>query len=236
VLSVYLPMDGEAAKPAANLTPYYGRITIAPPLPTDCARELVWLHPHPNLKLMLLLERRPGELGELLELAFRAPLGPEEQERTLGGIPGSDWRELGLRPEKLPKLVENNPMVAIECLLKLLGGAKERNRYLSELVNMDVTLHSMEVVNRLATAQKEELLPREFMRLYISNCISSCENILNRNAQNRLVRLVCVFLQSLIKNKIVNVQDLFVEVQAFCIEFSRIREAAALFKLLKTIE
>ena len=182
-------------------------------------------------------ERSYNSTNALMMTAISSSLNPNQQQELIKEI-RDESKNLSVKacclPNKLPELIENNPRVAVEFVLKVLNSTQS-DEYLASLVKMDITLHSIEVVKELSTT-----LPIEFLQSYINHCISSCGNIKNNFKQNRSVRLVCVFLKNLLRNKIISAQDcsqdLFFQIQTFCIEFSKIKEAAEVFTLLKSFE
>jgi hypothetical protein len=170
--------------------------------------ELLWIDPDNKHELVwddkMCADTSSGAtVRDLLVKGLKVTLSPTEQEDIITELANDPKLvfHCGITPRKLPQLVEHNPQIAVEILTKL-NNSTEINDYYEALGNMDMSLHSMEVVNRLTTAVE---LPKDFIRMYITNCISSCENAKqDKYMQNRLVRLVCVFLQSLIRNKIIN--------------------------------
>jgi len=238
-------------------------IRAGPPLHV-AEDEFAWLHPTEPSQLMPLWDptgmpeelERPAstssskseasskedqqpnrEMRQLMSKAVTNPLTRHDSQTLINFLHEEGdpkiVQQLGMNPAKFPDLVEYNPIVAHEVLLMVMN-TNQVTEYFQQLVSTDVTIHSMEVVNKVISTKE---LPEEFLNLYISTCISTCENIKDCFLQNRMVRLVCVFLQSLIRNKALNpAEDLSKEVQSFCVEFNQVREAAGLYKLLKQLE
>ncbi|UJR30640.1 hypothetical protein I4U23_018164 [Adineta vaga] len=219
-------------------------LRLVPPLHECTIDEFVWLSPLTNLDidtslfswddLMCMSKSIYSEVRLLMDKAYHGAINLQQQHKILEELDHDPdlVHHLGLTPQKLPLLVENNPSISINCLLKLIS-SNHMTEYLQVLVQMNMSLHSMEVVNRLSTSME---LPREFLHLYISTCIKTCDETKDKYLQSRFVRLVSVFIQSLIRNKVIDIKDLFLEVQGFCINFRHIKEASALFQLLKTFD
>merc|ERR1711962_88892 len=222
-------------------------ITIPPPLYEGPEDELEWLFPSDGYIFDVewddrMCQNNVGvtEVQRLYKVALQRKLENEEEQKFKEELKNEPKMldMIGLSDEMLPLLVEYNPMITVEILMIILKNKnkEEIKRYLRQITNINVTLQSLEVVNRLVTQVE---LPSDFIPYYITRCTKTCEDLEDRLQQGRLVRLVCVFLRALINNSLFDIKDcspMLIEVQGFCIQFSRIREAAGLFRLLKTMD
>ncbi|XP_022750845.1 CCR4-NOT transcription complex subunit 11-like isoform X4 [Durio zibethinus] len=153
-----------------GLIPHWIR-PLPPRFPVD--EELVWLNPDNNHELqwdqgMCADTSRGAAVKDLIAEALKGSLAPNQQQQVLVELVNDPKLvyHCGLTPRKLPELVENNPLIAVEVLTKLIN-SPEIAEYFTVLVNMDMSLHSMEVVNRLTTVVE---LPKEFA------CCSLCQS------------------------------------------------------------
>lgn len=118
-------------------------------------------------------------------------------------------------------------------------------------------LHSMEVVNRVFMSSSPPALPTEFLDAYIIAIVENTAAINDASMRHRFVRLICIFLNSIIRHAALctnggltgsdddapaaaalatafgegeTAAEVLSVIAAFCIEHSRVKEAADLFK------
>ncbi|KAL3655130.1 hypothetical protein CASFOL_000916 [Castilleja foliolosa] len=208
-----------------GLTPQW--IRPRPPRFPIMDGELLWLNPEINHELlwdygMCADTIREAEVRDLIGKALRALLKQVQQEQVLVE------KELA---NYFQDVVKNDP-IAAGVLTKLVN-SPEMTEYFTVLENMGMTSRSVEVVNKLTAAIE---LPTGFLPTYIANGIRACLAIKDRHGKKKQVKFVCGVLRNLIGDKTINVHDIFIDVQIFCIEFSRIKVAAELFHLLQSLK
>jgi len=184
----------------------------------------------------------PNEKQQLLEQIRSLPSPSMTSPAKLAAVLSS----CGLDLTTLPQLIDRNPSIASDVMLMLLDPSRNNSSssgfdsdstagsvfddWLSVLLNIDVSLHTMEVVNRLVAGTT---LTPEFLRQYIIASLRTCQHTTDKYLQQRLVRLVCVFISSLLRNSVVNAEmlgdALLIELQSFALDFSKVKEATQLY-------
>jgi hypothetical protein len=112
-----------------------------PPLLELAPGEMAWMNPeNAGLKLQWdgsMCEEGPSKATEIRDLivkAFKEPLLQAQMQQVLKELEVESMLvyNCGLTPQRLPDLVEYNPMIAIECLLKLMN-SNQITEYLTAL-------------------------------------------------------------------------------------------------------
>ncbi|KAI8077765.1 uncharacterized protein BX664DRAFT_389360 [Halteromyces radiatus] len=134
---------------------------------------------------------------------------------------------LPLAPRQLPKLIELNHFLAADLVPMILTRSMAE-AYLHFLAMPKVTCNSLEVIHHVLTTHQQRL-PDDFLHAYISSAIQTCE-LLEGSWQERQVRMVAKFLQSLLERHILPITDYMIEIQSFCLGYLKIRGVASLFR------
>eukprot|EP00762_Andalucia_godoyi_P007926 ANDGO_01215.mRNA.1 CCR4-NOT transcription complex subunit 11 len=253
------PKDNAAASASGTANTMFSQrfrpswVTLMPPvmdpLPTEMQWSLPTIFPHnavwdDNIPAEMRETRLPTM--DLLKKAFKSTLVPSQTQQVVEDIDAAFLKkQVAVVQEKMPELVEHNPNIAAH-VLEVLGtvDAKLSESMLEGVIKMPMSLHVIEVVNRLITnatanaaaGNRVFVFPRSLLFQFLSNCVASCERTPDPYMQTRLVRLLCVFAQSLLRNKIVLAQQVAPELMPFCVQFSRVADAQKLYESLASLQ
>ncbi|VDK53173.1 unnamed protein product [Anisakis simplex] len=181
-------------------------------------------------------DKRPplthAEAVELVKKSLVSVLGRIEAQRLSEAIAadGSVADLVNIPITQYPKFIDENPAVAAAVIVRRVNkNAGELEAFFDLLLSMNLSVQGMEVVNKLCSQSK---FPQEYLNSYIMMCVSRCQDQKQSSLQCRQVRMVCVFLSSLIRNSNWDVHPLAVELQSFVLKFNHVREAVSLYQAI----
>ncbi|CAD8092792.1 unnamed protein product [Paramecium primaurelia] len=172
-----------------------------------------------------------SQVKEIIQKTCTTEINDEEQRLLFDYLQNEKdlLKNCGFTCQRLPIIIEKNKEIAHFLLIQIcnLEGFEE---FLEVFIQIDVTQNTLELFAQLFGELK---LPQEYITQYINYCIDFCNNIKEKQQQNKLVRFVSVFIQQMLKQKAFVTKDILTDLQAFCIEFSKVGEVSKLFKLVK---
>ena len=165
-----------------------------------------------------------AQMKKYLNRACKTALKPQESEYLRKSLAADKEMvyHIDMSPAKLPDLVTHNPTIAKEILV-IMTNTHEISKYYDVLSQMRLSISLLEVFDCL---QHHVDFPKEFILLFVKNCMEQCSSQGSKSLQkNRHVRIVVVFLQSILKQRVVDFEDISPSIKQFCVEHIKSKEA-----------
>jgi len=159
---------------------------------------------------------------------------------------------LDLSISTLTEMIKFNPILT-RLVISILLESPKRTEILATLPYLPANLQTLELLNLLVTQptiSKNALTAEDASTLvhaFLANATRATESLglpadvttnevaIDRAAQARQVQLLCLFIQSLLRNNVMNFSEYLYDIQSLCVNFLWVPEAAELFKLAKTV-
>ncbi|KAL4424376.1 hypothetical protein ABPG75_001677 [Micractinium tetrahymenae] len=211
------------------------------------------LQQQPQAPPLLQQQREQEELAALqalLQQAAQAPLVPAKQQQlvaALGGLLGPRLTAPlaaavssaggglgGLQPHHMRGLVEQNCPVASQLLLALLAHHPEAAAvYSAAVAELPMSARSVECLSAVAGGGA---LPGWVLATFLANCMQDVSACSDPGRQGRHVKLLCACVALVLQRQPHALAESLPELLAFCIEQSRHKQAADLYRHLRDLE
>ncbi|CAD8124001.1 unnamed protein product [Paramecium sonneborni] len=172
-----------------------------------------------------------SQVKEIIQKACRTQVSDQEYKLIQDFLENDEYllKNCGFTTSRLPDIIENNANIVLFFLQKNVK-SQDFQDYLDVFITIDVTPATIELIAMINYQMK---IPPDFLTYYVHYCIQYCNNIKEKQTQTKIVKYVSIFIRHFLKTKAIAIKDLLTELQAFCIEFTRVNEVSQLFKSVK---